>query len=128
MTITTTRRARLIDVELPDFGMPDEEPLLPPSIYTDRLERLRERMEARSWSLDREVAAEAGAALPAELVHRFGLAGTADACRARLERLLESFPQISQVAIVPFAPRGGAVLGTLTRFIEEVALEPVAWT
>ncbi len=49
MTITTTRRARLIDVELPDFGMPAREPLLPPSIYTNRLERLRERMEGRGY-------------------------------------------------------------------------------
>ena len=88
----------------------------------------RARMEACGWSLDQEVVAEAGAALPAELVHRFGIAGTPDSCRARLERLLEAFPQISQVAIVPFAPRGGAVLATLRRFIDEVALEPVAWS
>jgi 5,10-methylenetetrahydromethanopterin reductase len=88
----------------------------------------RARMEARGWSLDREVVAEAAALLPAQLVHRFGIAGTPDACRGRLGRLLEAFPQISQVAIVPFAPRGGTVLGTLTRFIAEVALEPVAWS
>jgi 5,10-methylenetetrahydromethanopterin reductase len=88
----------------------------------------RARMEARGWSLDREVVAEAAAVLPAELVHRFGIAGTPDACRSRLGRLLEAFPEISQVAIVPFAPRGGTVLGTLTRFIDEVALEPVAWS
>jgi 5,10-methylenetetrahydromethanopterin reductase len=88
----------------------------------------RARMEARGWSLDREVVAEAGAKLPAELVHRFGIAGTPDSCRGRLARLLEAFPQISQVAIVPFAPRGGAVVSTLRRFIDEVALEPVAWS
>jgi 5,10-methylenetetrahydromethanopterin reductase len=88
----------------------------------------RARMEARGWALDREVVAEAGATLPAGLVHRFGIAGTPEACRGRLERLLEAFPQISQVAIVPFAPPGGAVLATLRRFIEEVALEPVAWS
>jgi 5,10-methylenetetrahydromethanopterin reductase len=88
----------------------------------------RATMEARDWSLDAESVAEAGATLPAGLVQRFGIAGTPDACRARLERLLEAFPQISQVAIVPFAPRGGAVLHTLRRFIDEVALEPVAWS
>jgi 5,10-methylenetetrahydromethanopterin reductase len=88
----------------------------------------RARMEARGWSLDREVVAEAGAKLPAELVHRFGIAGTPVSCRGRLARLLEAFPQISQVAIVPFAPRGGAVVSTLRRFIDEVALEPVAWS
>ena len=91
-------------------------------------DHFRAGMEARGWRLDREVVAEAGAALPAELVHRFGLAGTPDACRGRLGRLLEAFPQISQVAIVPFAPHGGEVLGTLRRFIDEVALEPVAWS
>jgi 5,10-methylenetetrahydromethanopterin reductase len=85
-------------------------------------------MEARGWSLEREVVAEAGATLPAELVRRFGIAGTPEACRSRLGRLLEAFPQISQVAIVPFASRGGAVLDTLRRFIDEVALEPVAWS
>jgi 5,10-methylenetetrahydromethanopterin reductase len=88
----------------------------------------RARMEARGWALDREVVAEAGATLPVGLVDRFGIAGTPEACRGRLERLLEAFPQISQVAIVPFAPPGGAVLATLRRFIEEVALEPVAWS
>ena len=41
MTTTATRKARLADVALPDFGMPLSEPLLPASIYADRLERLR---------------------------------------------------------------------------------------
>src|SRR5687767_8168942 len=49
VTTTTTRRARLGDVELPDFGMPTSEPLLPPTIYTHRVEQLRERMEARRY-------------------------------------------------------------------------------
>jgi hypothetical protein len=43
------RRALLADVELPDFGMPTSEPLLPPTIYAGRIERLHERMEARSY-------------------------------------------------------------------------------
>ena len=84
-------------------------------------------MAARGWSLAREVVTEAGAALPAELVGRFGLAGTPDTCRATLRTLLEAFPQISQVAIVPFAPAGGTVAETVRRFIHEVALEPAAW-
>ena len=46
---TTKRQARLADVALPDFGMPATEPLLPASIYADRLERLRARMEARGY-------------------------------------------------------------------------------
>ena len=91
-------------------------------------EGFRARMEARGWSLDREAVAEAGATLPAELVQRFGIAGTPDFCRNRLSRLFEAVPQISQVAIVPFAPTGGTVLETLRRFIDEVALEPVAWS
>ena len=36
--------ARLAEIDLPDFGMPDEAPELPASLYADRLERLRERM------------------------------------------------------------------------------------
>ena len=39
----------LADVELPEFGMPAEEPLLPASIYGDRLEQLRARMEVRGY-------------------------------------------------------------------------------
>jgi Xaa-Pro aminopeptidase len=45
----TTRRARLADVELPDFGTADVEPLIPPAVYADRLERLRDRAVARGY-------------------------------------------------------------------------------
>ncbi|MDH3499661.1 MAG: hypothetical protein OEM97_06035 [Acidimicrobiia bacterium] len=40
---TTTRRARLTEVELPDFGTPGEMPELPEGIYRSRLARLRKR-------------------------------------------------------------------------------------
>ena len=43
MAMTANTRVRLADVALPDFGMPVTEPLLPASIYADRLERLRAR-------------------------------------------------------------------------------------
>jgi 5,10-methylenetetrahydromethanopterin reductase len=85
-------------------------------------------MEAHGWSLSRDAVTAAGAALPAELVRRFGLAGTPEACRSALRVLLDAFPQISQVAIVPFAPAGGTVGETVRRFIHEVALEPAAWS
>jgi Creatinase/Prolidase N-terminal domain len=49
MTTDTTSTTRLAEVELPDFGMPATEPLVPASIYTERLERLRERMEIRGY-------------------------------------------------------------------------------
>jgi hypothetical protein len=49
-TTPTTNRARLAAVELPHFGMPAAEPLLPVSIYADRLDRLRARMDTRSCS------------------------------------------------------------------------------
>jgi hypothetical protein len=48
-TTTATRKARLADVGLPDFGMPTEEPLLPASIYRERLQRLRVGMELREY-------------------------------------------------------------------------------
>jgi Xaa-Pro aminopeptidase len=44
-----TGTARLTEVDLPDFGMPDASPELPAALYADRLERLRERMEARGF-------------------------------------------------------------------------------
>ena len=46
---TATRKAVLAEVELPNFGMPSEEPLLPASIYGERLERLRARMDASRY-------------------------------------------------------------------------------
>ena len=49
MNATTARKAVLADIELPDFGMPLSEPLLPQSIYVGRMERLRGLMEARSY-------------------------------------------------------------------------------
>ena len=42
-------RPRLADVDLPDFGPPGPEPLLPDDLYRRRLERLRERMDARGY-------------------------------------------------------------------------------
>lgn len=79
------------------------------------------QMEAADWSLEWGVVSRAGRALPAELVGRFGIAGPPEECRGRLRALLEAFPEISQVAIVPFAPPGGQVLETIDRFIGEVA-------
>ena len=85
-------------------------------------------MAARDWSLAREDVTEAGRTLAPELVRQFGLAGTPEACRAGLRALLEAVPQISQVAIVPFAASGGAIDDTVRRFIGEVALEPAPWS
>jgi creatinase/prolidase-like protein len=41
--------ARLAEVDLPDFGRPASTPVLPAALYAARLERLRERMEARAY-------------------------------------------------------------------------------
>lgn len=49
MVTSTSRRARLADLALPDFGMPLHEPLLPPALYADRLRRLRSRMGERGY-------------------------------------------------------------------------------
>ena len=43
------RKARLSLVELPEFGMPEAMPDLPPPLYAARLQRLRERAEARRY-------------------------------------------------------------------------------
>jgi len=47
--MSATATARLADVVLPDFGMPATEPLLPPTIYAERLRRLRARMDQRRY-------------------------------------------------------------------------------
>lgn len=41
--------ARLAEVVLPDFGMPDAEPAIPAAVYAARLERLRGAMERRGY-------------------------------------------------------------------------------
>ncbi|HET7235639.1 MAG TPA: aminopeptidase P family N-terminal domain-containing protein [Actinomycetota bacterium] len=41
--------ARLAEIDLPDFGMPDEAPELPPAIHRDRLERLRARADEAGY-------------------------------------------------------------------------------
>ena len=46
---TAQRQAVLADIELPEFGMPTVEPLLPPSIFAERVERLRARMDERGY-------------------------------------------------------------------------------
>ncbi len=47
---TGTRTARLAEVPLPDFGMPDREPAIPATIHAARLERLRERGDQRGYT------------------------------------------------------------------------------
>ncbi len=49
MADPTRPTARLADVELPDFEMPVTEPVLPASIYPDRVGRLRSAMDARRY-------------------------------------------------------------------------------
>jgi hypothetical protein len=41
--------ARLAELSLPDFGMPDARPEIPAALYADRVERLRERAGARRY-------------------------------------------------------------------------------
>ncbi|HTE64693.1 MAG TPA: hypothetical protein VK736_00340 [Candidatus Binatia bacterium] len=49
MAARALTEARLAGVTLPDFGMPDAMPELPPSLYGERLERLRARADARGY-------------------------------------------------------------------------------
>ncbi len=42
-------RARLAEIHLPDFGMPDATPEIPPALHAARLERLRERADVRGY-------------------------------------------------------------------------------
>ena len=42
-------KARLATIDLPDFGMPAAMPQIPPALYAARLERLRERADARGY-------------------------------------------------------------------------------
>ena len=42
-------KARLVEINLPDFGMPDARPEIPAQLYADRIAHLRERAEARRY-------------------------------------------------------------------------------
>jgi 5,10-methylenetetrahydromethanopterin reductase len=82
-------------------------------------------MESHGWSLAADVVAETGRLLPEEIVRRFGIAGTAGDCRARLDHLLDEVPQIAQVTIVPFGAGDEPAAATARRFIAEVAVGSV---
>src|SRR5207344_245817 len=45
----THTTARVAEIPLPDFGMPDTEPLLPPATFAERLARLRAAMATRGY-------------------------------------------------------------------------------
>src|SRR6185295_20104072 len=49
MAMKANTRVQLAEVALADFGMPATEPLLPVSIYAERIERLRAAMEERGY-------------------------------------------------------------------------------
>jgi 5,10-methylenetetrahydromethanopterin reductase len=83
-------------------------------------------MQRADWRLDADVVRVAARELPREIIDAFGLAGTAGECRARLGELLDAFPQISEVVIVPFAARGQGTAEVVERFIADVAPRPVA--
>ena len=44
-------RARLAEIDLPDFGAPDEAPEIPAAVYADRLERLRDRADEAGYDV-----------------------------------------------------------------------------
>ena len=45
----TIASPRLADIDLPEFGMPDAMPEIPPATYATRLARLRERADVRGY-------------------------------------------------------------------------------
>ncbi len=78
-------------------------------------------MEERGWRASREAGAGAADAVPDEVARRFALAGSPADCGETLGQLLAAFPQISQVAIVPFPVPGERVMDVVHRFRTEVA-------
>ena len=47
--VATHTNARLAEISLPDFGMPETEPLLPTTIFAERLAQLRSAMATRGY-------------------------------------------------------------------------------
>lgn len=86
--------------------------------------RFAEAMAAHDWIPSTAAVRAAGTTLPTEALEWFGLAGTPGACRLRLSRLLDEFPEITQVAIVPATPAGSSAAEVVRRFLTEVAPPP----
>jgi 5,10-methylenetetrahydromethanopterin reductase len=78
------------------------------------------RMDELDWSLEEAAVRDAGAAIPEETLRFFGLAGTPTNCADALRGLLEAFPGIAQVAIVPAPPLGATFGDVVRRFAAEV--------
>lgn len=49
--MTTTGRARLAELDLPEFGSPEEIPVIPEQVYRNRLTELRARADARGYDI-----------------------------------------------------------------------------
>ena len=77
-------------------------------------------MDALGWSLEEDAVARAGATIPVETLRFFAVAGNAADCAAALQKLLDRFPRIGHVAIVPAAPRGAGPADVVRRFAAEV--------
>lgn len=77
-------------------------------------------MDESGWSLERDDVARAGRAIPEATLRWFGLAGTPAECAGSLQQLLNAFPRISQVVIVPAAAAGASIEDVVRRFKQEV--------
>jgi 5,10-methylenetetrahydromethanopterin reductase len=97
-------------------------PILP-QLGIDMPPRFAAVMQAEGWSLAQEAVIRAGAEVPHELIHAFALAGSPDACRSRLQELLDAIPTITQVAIVPVPLSGQGPADVIERFAREVATD-----
>jgi 5,10-methylenetetrahydromethanopterin reductase len=119
-----------IDDDRPRAAIDAIRPMVATSLTTSRpvLDRLGIAMpagyarvqESQGWSLTVDAVQRAAREVPDEIALRFGLAGTAGDCAARLGALLRAVPEIAQVSLVPFAPAGQGRLAVLRRFMERV--------
>lgn len=90
------------------------------SLGVELPDRFARRMEELGWSLAASAVAQAAAALPAELVDRFAIAGTATECRERIEQLLTAVPAIDELAIIPFPVAGQSRFDLIRSFLDDV--------
>ena len=101
---STQTTARLAEIPLPDFGMPDTEPLLPTTIFAERLARLRSAIDARGYShvivlADREHSANLaflyrllGLSIPASLAEPIGRGTGHPELGGTMRRASEHYP------------------------------------
>lgn len=91
-----------------------------PELGVELAPEFAEAMERVGWSVEERAVERAGQLVPEETLAQFAVAGTPGDCESQLRELLDAFPLIRQIVIVPAAARGQKRSDVIRRFMLEV--------